>query len=308
MRWCAALAAMILLVGGTSCLTAQTSQPYEPTPREVCKLRDARITEASGIVASRRHPGCYYVHNDSGNVPRVFLIDRTGATRVEIRLTGASAVDYEDIAVAPGAQPGTSDVCVADIGDNKARRSRVTIYRFPEVELPTEGATRIDVKPTAYTVSYADGPANAEALCVHPRTGDGYILTKRRDGTSAVYKLAAPWNANEVAVLPKVTTLKIPLALLPGRIVTGADISPDGRRLAVRCYLDGWEWRLPAGTGDVDFEGVFAATPGRLALAAETQGEALCYAADGEALLSVSEGESPALYESRAQPAAEATP
>jgi hypothetical protein len=290
---------------GVACavgLCAPWSDAVAEGPTAVCDIQDRRIDEASGIVASRRHPGCYYVHNDSGDLPRVFLIDRDGRTRAVIRLKGAQAVDYEDIALAPGKSPGVWDVCVADIGDNESRRSHVAIYRFPETELPSEPGATIEVEPTAYRARYQDGPADAEAFMVHPRTGHGYILTKRLDGRSVVYKLTAPWDAQREMVAAKVLTLELPPAPTPLRIVTAADISPDGQRVAVRCCVEGWEWRLPPGTADADFERIFQTPPARLPLAAEGQGEALCYAADGQAILTISEGVSPTLYELRAAP------
>ena len=102
----------------------------------------------------------------------------------------------------------------------------------------------VDVEPVAYKIRYADGPADAEAFCVHPHTGDGYILTKRTDGCSAVYKLAAPWNSQTRTILLRLLTLELPPAMPLSRIITAADIASDGQRLAARSYIDGWEWSL----------------------------------------------------------------
>jgi hypothetical protein len=305
------LFALTLVLSATGgCLIGQTSQPtgYADAAKAICTLQDAHITEASGIVPSPRNAGCYYVHNDSGDLPQVYLIDRQGRTRLTIRLKHATAVDYEDISLAPGAKAGTFDVCVADIGDNRAQRSSVTIYRFPDVELKADMPAAIDVDATAYRLRYADGPADAEAFCVHPRTGDGYIVTKRIDGHSAVYKLAAPWHAQQETELKKLLTLDLPPGWPLTRIITAADISPDGERLAVRCYVKGWEWRLPPGTGDRDFDRIFKAEPSQLPLAAEPQGEGLCYAPDGRAILTISEGKSPTLHELPALPASATQP
>lgn len=297
---------VLLAAACVSC--AQTTQPAEyGDPVAVCTLRDDRIDEASGLAASRRNPGCYYIQNDSGDQPRVFLVDRTGRTRLTIRLKGAAAVDWEDIAMAPAVTPGSFEVCVADIGDNKSQRAHVAIYRFaePDVGQFADGAT-IDVDVTTYRVRYAGGPADAEAFCVEPATGDGYILTKRPEGGSLVYRLAAPWQTEGVTVLPQVATLEPPVGLPLTRVVTAAGISPDGRRLAVRCYLGGWEWELPeagtvgeapAATQASDFERIFSTDARPLLLPPEPQGEALCYAADGRAVLTVSEGRRPILWE-----------
>jgi hypothetical protein len=292
---CAPVCAVLWVVGA---VLAQTSQPRDQVQgwRVVCELQDARITEASGLVASRLNPGCYYVHNDSGDTARVFLVDGAGRTRVEIRLVGVAAADCEDIALAPGPGRGAWDVCLADIGDNSARRPYVAIYRFAEVEARSAAGAAIEVKPQVYLLRYEDGPADAEAFCVDPKSGDGYILTKTLSGRLAVYRLRAPWQAGQIITVARHCTLELPEAPYGSRIVTGADVSPDGRRLAVRCYIDGWEWPLPEGK---PFESIFSTRPRLVSLPAEPQPEAICYSADGRVLLTVSEGLNPALYETR---------
>jgi hypothetical protein len=186
---------------------------------------------------------------------------------------------------------------VADIGDNDARRPNLTIYRFPEPDLPQQTGGTVTVRPAAYAFRYADGPTNAEGFAVQPATGHGYVFTKRLDGTCSVYRLPAPWDARREVTLERGATLDLPSPLPPLRIVTAADISPDGRRLAVRCVVGGWEWRLGADVGLADFERIFGTLPVRLELAAERQGEALAYSADGGALLTVGEESRPTLFE-----------
>lgn len=245
------------------------------------------------------------MHNDSGDVARVFLVDRSGATRAVVQLAGVRAVDWEDIALAPGASAGTFDVCVADIGDNEAQRARVMIYRFSEPELPQDART-LEVAPTVHAFRYAEGATNAEAFAVDPRTGDGYIFTKRLDGRSFVYRLSAPWPTEGVVELPCWFELALPAALPPARVVTGADFSPDGGRLALRCVWQGWEWRSEAEGESLDVPSLLARKPVLLPLAAELQGEALAYRADGAALLTLGEGVHRALFELRRRAATDA--
>lgn len=297
-----------LMLTATACHSAaQTTTPAPhagPDERVLALglLQDPRLREISGLAASRRHTGLYYVHNDSGDGPRVYLIDRAGRTRATIELTGARHVDYEDIALAPAASPGAWDVCVGDIGDNQARREEIVIYRFAEPDLPPEDQTTIRVRPRALRMRYEDGPRNAEGLAVHPLTGDAYIFSKRTDGTCDVYRLPAGPHRDEPVTVRRLTVLRwegeIPLAA----IVTAADIAPDARRLATRSYLCGWEWTLPSDVPAAEFERIFALKPVRLELPPEPQGEALGYDADGRALLTVSEGVSPTLFEVRLRP------
>jgi hypothetical protein len=303
---------LLLRAAGLVLVFAAGCQPREPTPqgmryapvaRPLAEVADERIVEASGIAASRRHADFYYVHNDSGDVARVFLVDRSGDTWLTVRLKGTVALDFEDIAISPGAQPGSYDVCVADIGDNSARRPQVVVYRFPEPELEESPGGVVEVEPSVHPLRYANGPRDAEAFVVHPDSGDAYILSKRDDGRSEVYKLEAPWPVDELAVVPLARTIELPPAPITARIITAADISPDGQLLVARCYVDGWEWQLPTDGGDGGFERIFDTRPERLRLAAEPQAEAICYAADGRSILTISEGSHPNLFE--LQPAAD---
>lgn len=270
--------------------------------QQLAEIRDKRIDEASGIVESRRNPAHYYIHNDSGDAPRVFVVDRAGVTRAVIRVRNAANRDWEDISIAPSATPDRFDVCVADIGDNGENRKELVIYRFPEPELPQASDGEIDVSATAFRFHYDGPPENAEAFSVHPVTGHAYILTKRIDGTSHVYRLAAPWNSQAVNTATLVTTLHLAQSGLLAPIVTGADISPDGRRLAVRTYAGGGLWTLPKSVPPTEFENVFTLQPRPLTLATEPQGEAIGWSLDGTHLLTVSEKTPTYLYETVIEP------
>ena len=62
-------------------------------------VRNSRITAASGIAASRVHPGFFYVHNDHGGIKDVFVINEHGHTSATITLQHVKSKDVEDIAV-----------------------------------------------------------------------------------------------------------------------------------------------------------------------------------------------------------------
>ena len=52
-------------------------------------IEDPRITESSGLAASRLHPGVYWTHNDSDDGPYVYAVDsRTGKTVATITHEG----------------------------------------------------------------------------------------------------------------------------------------------------------------------------------------------------------------------------
>jgi len=68
-------------------------------PLELLGRLDGRlIPEASGIVKSRRYPGIYWVHNDSGNPSLIFAIRGDGRIVRQFRLEVPN-IDWEDIAI-----------------------------------------------------------------------------------------------------------------------------------------------------------------------------------------------------------------
>src|SRR4051812_14543452 len=87
------------------------------------------VTEASGLAPSRRHPDLFWTFNDSED-PTLYGINTNGDLRAHVQVPGMSSGDWEDISVGScGLQPC---VYLADIGDNKASRASIRIFRFPE--------------------------------------------------------------------------------------------------------------------------------------------------------------------------------
>lgn len=260
------------------------------TPTQIATLEDRSIDESSGIVASRRNPGLFWTHNDSGDGPFVYAFDRAGRRRGTWRVEGVRARDWEDIAAGPGPEPGRTYLYVGDVGDNDENREFVVVYRFPEPEVTETDAASTSESPRqtaaaeAIRIKYPDGAHNCEALLVHPATGDLYVVTKTADA-AGVYKLSAPFDSSNVNTLARVATLRGPGFF--GALVTGADISADGRRVALCDYASGYELTLPEGSKN--FDDIWTQKPALVPLGPRRQGESVCYRLDGAALLATSE-------------------
>jgi hypothetical protein len=253
-------------------------------------ITDPGIDESSGLAASRRNPGLLWTHNDSGDEPLVYCVDLKGAPCGVWRVTGADAWDWEDMAAGPGPRPGEPYLYLGDIGDNLDQRSEIIVYRIPE---PAAGAGPVTTKAApaasapaeALKLRYPDGPHNAEALAVHPTTGDVYVVSK--DAQAArVYKAAAPLDGSKVATMTQVGTIRLGAGSRGLEQITGADISSDGRRVAMSSYAQGYELEAPAAG---PFDDVWSQPPAPIALGPRLQGEAIAYRLDGKALLTTSE-------------------
>src|SRR5215510_12090696 len=101
-------------------------------PVHLVNLENQSIKESSGIAASRRNAGIFWTHNDSGDGPFVYAFDRQGKHRGVWQVTGANAIDWEDMAIGPGPRRGRSYLYLGDIGDNSKKRDQITVYRVAE--------------------------------------------------------------------------------------------------------------------------------------------------------------------------------
>lgn len=186
----------------------------------------AAVHESSGLALADGGEALW-THNDSGQ-PTLYRVGLDGRPRGQVSVTGARMTDWEDVAAGPCPGSGRC-LYVADIGDNQASRSNVTIYRFPE---PASGDAQTLLPPDALTASYPEGAQDAEALFVLP-DGAVYIVTKGETGPVAIYELPRTARPGAVASLRRVAELNADRVDRRDRI-TGAAASPDGKWLALR--------------------------------------------------------------------------
>lgn len=264
---------------------------YGP-PTTLAIIRDKSISESSGLVASRTTPGAYWTHNDSGDGPFIYAIDTHGDSLGTFRVNGAQNRDWEDIAAGPGPLPNKPYLYIGDTGDNDGVYPEVMVYRVaePAPSAATRKFTKARPGSTepAETIrlKYPDGPHDAEALLVHPRTGNIYLVTKVVMAIPAVYEAVAPFDAGKPVTMRRIGELKVPS--LFGGVITGGNISPDGRRVALCDYFQGFELVLPAGSSD--FNDIWKQKMTGFDLGKRKQGESITYRLDGKALLATSEG------------------
>jgi hypothetical protein len=264
-------------------------------------IKDDSITESSGLVASRSSPGAYWTHNDSGDGPFVYAFNNSGVSLGVFRVTGAQARDWEDIDAGPGPQRGKSYLYIGDIGDNRRELSNVTVYRIREPVLPsnsTKRRPRATEPAVAIRLQYPDGSHDAETLLVHPASGAIYIVTKVAVAHAVVYEAAPPFDTGKVITLRRIGELAVPNVF--GGLITGGSISPDGRRVVLCDYFQGYELALPAGA--TSFNEIWKQKMTGFQLGERRQGEAITYRLDGKAILATSEGkQSPLIQVERRQ-------
>ena len=285
------LLCLLCLFVTTSVFASRAQKIPYAAPATLATIKDKSVSESSGLVASRTTPGAYWTHNNSDG-PFIYAFDTRGDSFGTFRVTGAQARDWEDIAAGPGPQANRSYLYIGDIGDNNSVRSEVVVYRVAEPKLSAATRTLTKSRPgsteaaEAIRLKYPDGKHDAEALLVHPRTGNIYIVTKILIANPGVYEAVAPFTAGQSITMRKVGEPRIPS--LFGGVITGGSISPDGRRVALCDYFQGYELVLPAGISN--FDDIWKQKMTGFDLGKRKQGESITYRLDGKALLATSEG------------------
>ncbi|MFF7453193.1 hypothetical protein [Kitasatospora sp. NPDC008115] len=238
---------------------------------EAFTINDPRITESSGLAASRRHPGVHWTHNDSDDGPYVYAVDSRGRTVATVTLRGVEPRDVEAVSLGPDGR-----LYVGDIGDNLGGKwPEVWIYAFAE---PAELHDQT-VQVTRYKVRYEDGPRDAEALMVHPVTGRAYIASKKQGG-GGLYQGPEQLSATGVNTFRRIADAPW---------TTDGAFSPDGTRLVLRGYFSAtlYRWKDGAPSGGESLSTPF-----------QRQGESVTFSADGRALLYGTEGKDSPVWRS----------
>lgn len=196
--------------------------------------------ELSGIVRSRSDKNVFWVHNDSGDQPRVFAIDSSGnfyqSDRYRnyegILIGGATNVDWEDITM-----DNKGNLVVADVGNNGNDRKDLVLYVVPEPSPAASNTTWLKKLFFKYPdqKTFADrSDFNYDCEAVFFADNRFHFLSKNRsDSYTKLYRMDAE-KTDEVNTLTLVDRFNI-----QGR-VTAADATEDGTKLVVITYEAIW--------------------------------------------------------------------
>lgn len=181
------------------------------------RIQAPSLKESSGVAVSSRNPQILWSHGD-GRVPLLYSMERNGKALGSVSIARVQLVDWEDLASDRG---GKFYIC--DSGNNQGLRTSFSVHEIPE---PDPMALPREVAPLrSWTLTYPKKPFDAEGFFVWQ--GHGYLVSKlSKDAKAVLYRF--PLKDPEAPIpLERVCKLQIESP------VTGADLSPDGKQLAL---------------------------------------------------------------------------
>lgn len=211
-------------------IVSLSAQAGDKLPRDVApevvqlaELPKKALPESSGLVVSRQFPGVLWTHND-GKDRRLFAINRTGEMLADFEVRGVFIWDWEDLAL-----DDANRLYIADTGNNALIRPTLSVHRVREPD-PAQSGAGLTVE-RSWVLRFPGKGFDAEALVIWQN--HGYLIEKPGSRRNAgLYR----WSLTEG---PMVTLERLGQLEVKSRI-TGADLSPDGNRLALVCVDGAW--------------------------------------------------------------------
>jgi hypothetical protein len=231
--------------------------------------------ECSGIVRSRSRADVFWTINDSGNDPRIYPVRRDGqdaGPKTGVLIDGAKNVDWEDVTT-----DDDGHLIIADVGNNANRRRDLVLYYIDEPAASTQHVPLVKTVRLRYPDQGSfPAPAkdfNYDCEAVFTVKNTVHVLTKHRsDAWTKLYRLNAA-EPNDDNLLIFVDRFQA------GGMVTGANASADGLKLAMITYVSVWLFERDS-LDTPFFEGRVSWAP-----FVSAQMEAVCFADDETLLL-----------------------
>lgn len=262
---------------------------------KVCVVTDPELTEASGIAISRQHTNAVWIHNDSGDTARLFLVGLDGRTKAIFTVNGVEPMDWEDMCSFEA--EGEKWLLIGDTGDNGRVRGKqaplpqLILLKEPKLSaLPetTNVRSAIDIEAFGFVeFTFPGGPADCECVAVDVKSREILLLSKTDPLNCRLFRLP-------LSLQPGRTTAKAEVVTSPGvPYATGMDISADGEQLVIVNMISG---ALIRRTESETWQQACRNPAAALTLPARRQGETVCFEQDGASLLLNSEGTNQPLW------------
>jgi hypothetical protein len=208
------------------CSTDKRREGFEVRPSEykieqIGKMAKEEVQESSGLALAEDNN--LWTHADGGNQPVLYKINRAGELLQTVEIPYTTNLDWEDLA-----KDDKGHIYIGDFGNNENKRRNLRIFRVNEKDV-----SQVDTILFSYADQKEFPPKKSarnfdcEAFFYHK--GQLYLFSKNRGGDETVklYKVPAQPGTYQAAVADSIQI---------SSMITAADISPDGKTVALLGY------------------------------------------------------------------------
>lgn len=195
------------------------------TPQPFIPNLSKELIENSGIIF---YKNLLWTFNDNGGKNKIYGFNFSGEIKIEIEIDDAVNVDWEDIA------QDKKNIYIGDFGNNNGTRKNQTIYRIKKKDIGKKEKQKLNSKEISFdfvnqknfNFQGKNTPFDCEAMV--ELDDNLYIFTKDwSDRTTTVYQIPRKKGKYKITPLENFNV---------SGLITGADISPDKKTLALIGY------------------------------------------------------------------------
>jgi hypothetical protein len=206
---------------------SEDSTRLKITPQLFIQELPDKLNETSGLIF---FDNLLWTINDSGGKNKVYGFNLNGKIKREVEINDADNYDWESLT------QDKEHIYIGDTGNNRGNRNNQSIYKINKKSIKKKESQ--EVKSKKLKIDFEDQtdynsnpktPYDCEAMV---ELNDAlYLFTKnRKNFSTTVYK--APKKNGEYKLNP-LENFKV------DALITGADISPDEKTLALIAYQNG---------------------------------------------------------------------
>lgn len=198
----------------------------------------AILNESSGLENAGTNE--FWSHNDKGGSAELYRFDTLGILNQTLRITNASNIDWEDMTI-----DAEGNIYVGDFGNNDNERSDLKIYKIAAADIDqNNNEVTAEVIRFSFPEQIAFPPPDENLVfdveSMFAKGSKLYLITRDRSkpfiGKSNLYRLPNTPGEYDAINMDAVLTN---LIKEKGQI-TAADLSPDGRNMAMISNTSIW--------------------------------------------------------------------
>ncbi|UUC43951.1 hypothetical protein [Flavobacterium cerinum] len=197
-----------------------------------------KLKEVSGITTTDGGKSLWVIE-DSGNKNKIYQLNREGDLQHTVTVANATNTDWEDLTT-----DDQHNIYIGDFGNNDNIRKDLVIYKVNAADLGKEEADASASIHFSYPEQKAFPPKKTELW--YDVEGfffwkdNFYLFTKNRskgfDGTTFLYRVPNKPGTHNAKLMGSFKTCNI----YNHCAITGATISPDGKKVALLSHTKVW--------------------------------------------------------------------